>query len=179
MTVRISQFRADFVGGMMFVASLDCDAYGARYGLLLASGIMIVRIAASGLAIGPIQSRLQDVAFSRGCRTGRSNSVHRVSLADAFSMVYLVVQFRALLGPVVLLAACRALAMIRIGFQQTYFLMRLRFDICWGPGSPLSDNPTEPADAHSWPGNGQCAISTPLNRSARGGNIVLVNTFPT
>jgi OHS family lactose permease-like MFS transporter len=40
--------------GMMFVAPWIVMRTGARYGLLLASGIMIVRIAGSGLAIGPI-----------------------------------------------------------------------------------------------------------------------------
>lgn len=40
--------------GMMFVAPLIVRRTGATRGLLVASGIMIVRIAASGLAIGPV-----------------------------------------------------------------------------------------------------------------------------
>jgi MFS transporter, OHS family, lactose permease len=139
--------------GMMFVAPWIVMRTGARYGLLLASGIMIVRIAGSGLAVGPISISACKMLHSLELPI-LSVSIFRY-IAYHFetrfsSMIYLVgVSFGHSLG----LAFFSPLAGIGydwVGFQHTYFLIAAFALIFW-LGSWLSLSPTPPTDASGRP----------------------------
>jgi OHS family lactose permease-like MFS transporter len=139
--------------GMMFVAPWIVMRTGARYGLLLASGIMIVRIAGSGLAVGPISISACKMLHSLELPI-LAVSIFRY-IAYHFetrfaSMIYLVgVSFGHSLG----LACFSPLAGIgydRIGFQHTYFLIAACALIFW-LASWLSLAPTPPTDASGRP----------------------------
>jgi OHS family lactose permease-like MFS transporter len=139
--------------GMMFVAPWIVMRTGARYGLLLASGIMIVRIAGSGLAVGPISISACKMLHSLELPI-LSVSIFRY-IAYHFetrfsSMIYLVgVSFGHSLG----LAFFSPLAGVGydwVGFQHTYFLIAAFALIFW-LGSWLSLSPTPPTDASGRP----------------------------
>jgi OHS family lactose permease-like MFS transporter len=139
--------------GMMFVAPWIVMRTGARYGLLLASGIMIVRIAGSGLAVGPISISACKMLHSLELPI-LSVSIFRY-IAYHFesrfsSMIYLVgVSFGHSLG----LAFFSPLAGVgydRIGFQHTYFLIAAFALVFWS-GSWFSLAPTPPTDASGRP----------------------------
>jgi OHS family lactose permease-like MFS transporter len=139
--------------GMMFVAPWIVMRTGARYGLLLASGIMIVRIAGSGLAVGPTSISACKMLHSLELPI-LAVSIFRY-IAYHFetrfaSMIYLVgVSFGHSLG----LACFSPLAGIgydRIGFQPTYFLIAAAALIFWLV-SWLSLAPTPPTDASGRP----------------------------
>jgi MFS transporter, OHS family, lactose permease len=139
--------------GMMFVAPWIVMRTGARYGLLLASGIMIVRIAGSGLAVGPISISACKMLHSLELPI-LAVSIFRY-IAYHFetrfsSMIYLVgVSFGHSLG----LAFFSPLAGVGydwVGFQHTYFLIAAFALIFW-LGSWLSLSPTPPTDASGRP----------------------------
>src|SRR6266702_947981 len=139
--------------GMMFVAPWIVMRTGARYGLLLASGIMMVRIAGSGLAVGPISISACKMLHSLELPI-LSVSIFRYIAyhfeARFSSMIYLVgVSFGHSLG----LAFFSPLAGVgydRIGFQHTYFLIAAFALIFW-LGSWFSLSPTPPTDASGRP----------------------------
>jgi OHS family lactose permease-like MFS transporter len=139
--------------GMMFVAPWIVMRTGARYGLLLASGIMIVRIAGSGLAVGPISISACKMLHSLELPI-LSVSIFRYIAyhfeARFSSMIYLVgVSFGHSLG----LAFFSPLAGVgydRIGFQHTYFLIAAFALVFWS-GSWFSLAPTPPTDASGRP----------------------------
>jgi len=139
--------------GMMFVAPWIVMRTGARFGLLLASGIMIVRIAGSGLAVGPISISACKMLHSLELPI-LSVSIFRYIAyhfeARFSSMIYLVgVSFGHSLG----LAFFSPLAGVgydRIGFQHTYFLIAAFALIFW-LGSWFSLSATPPTDASGRP----------------------------
>jgi OHS family lactose permease-like MFS transporter len=139
--------------GMMFVAPWIVMRTGARYGLLLASGIMIVRIAGSGLAVGPISISACKMLHSLELPI-LSVSIFRY-IAYHFetrfaAMLYLVgVSFGHSLG-LALFSPLAGLSYDRIGFQHTYFLIAAFALIFW-LGSWFSLAPTPPTDASGRP----------------------------
>jgi len=139
--------------GMMFVAPWIVMRTGARFGLLLASGIMIVRIAGSGLAIGPVSISACKMLHSLELPI-LSVSIFRY-IAYHFetrfsSMIYLVgVSFGHSLG-LSLFSPLAGIGYDRIGFQQTYFLIAAGALIFW-LGSWFSLAPTPPTDASGRP----------------------------
>ena len=112
--------------GMMFVAPWIVMRTGARYGLLLASGIMIVRIAGSGLAAGPLAICACKMLHSLELPI-LSVSIFRY-IAYHFdtrcsSTIYLVgVSFGHSLG-LALFSPLAGIGYDRLGFQHTYFLI--------------------------------------------------------
>jgi MFS transporter, OHS family, lactose permease len=139
--------------GMMFVAPWIVMRTGARYGLLLASGIMIVRIAGSGLAVGPITICACKMLHSLELPILAVSIFRYIAYhfeARFSSMIYLVgVSFGHSLG----LAVFSPLAGVgydRIGFQHTYFLIAAFALIFW-LGSWFALSPTPPTDASGRP----------------------------
>jgi OHS family lactose permease-like MFS transporter len=139
--------------GMMFVAPWIVMRTGARYGLLLASGIMIIRIAGSGLAVGPITISACKMLHSLELPILAVSIFRYIAYhfeARFSSMIYLVgVSFGHSLG----LAFFSPLAGVgydRIGFQHTYFLIAAFALIFW-LGSWFSLSPTPPTDASGRP----------------------------
>jgi OHS family lactose permease-like MFS transporter len=112
--------------GMMFVAPWIVMRTGARYGLLLASGIMIVRIAASGLAVGAVSISACKMLHSLelpilAVSLFRYIAYHFESRFS--STIYLVgVSFGHSLG-LALFSPLAGIGYDRIGFQHTYFLI--------------------------------------------------------
>ena len=139
--------------GMMFIAPWIVMRTGARHGLLLASGIMIVRIAGSGLAIGPISISACKMLHSLELPI-LSVSIFRY-IAYHFetrfsSMVYLVgVSFGHSLG-LSFFSPLAGIAYDRIGFQHTYLLIAACASTFW-LGSWFSLSPTPPTDAGGRP----------------------------
>ena len=139
--------------GMMFVAPWIVMRTGARYGLLLASGIMIVRIAGSGLAVGPISISACKMLHSLELPI-LAVSIFRY-IAYHFetrfsSMIYLVgVSFGHSLG-LAFFSPLAGAGYDRIGFQHTYFLIAAFASIFW-LGSWFSLSPTPPTDASGRP----------------------------
>jgi OHS family lactose permease-like MFS transporter len=139
--------------GMMFVAPWIVMRTGARYGLLLAAGIMIVRIAGSGLAIGPLSISACKMLHSLELPI-LSVSIFRY-IAYHFemrfsSMIYLVgVSFGHSLG-LSLFSPLAGIGYDRIGFQQTYFLIAACAFLFW-LGSWFALSPTPPTDASGRP----------------------------
>jgi MFS transporter, OHS family, lactose permease len=120
--------------GMMFVAPWIVMRTGARYGLLLASGIMIVRITASGLAVGAVSISACKMLHSLelpilAVSLFRYIAYHFESRFS--STIYLVgVSFGHSLG----LAFFSPLAGIgydHIGFQHTYFVIAAVALVFW------------------------------------------------
>ena len=139
--------------GMMFVAPWIVMRTGARYGLLLASGIMIVRIAGSGLAVGPISISACKMLHSLELPI-LSVSIFRY-IAYHFetrfsSMIYLVgVSFGHSLG-LSLFSPLAGVGYDRIGFQHTYYLIAAFALIFWLT-SWFSLARTPPTDASGRP----------------------------
>src|SRR5882757_9238147 len=120
--------------GMMFLAPWIVMRTGAKYGLLLASGIMIVRIAASGLAVGAISISACKMLHSLELPILAVSIFRYIAYhfeARFSSTIYLVgVSFGHSLG----LAFFSPLAGIgydRIGFQHTYFLIAAVAFVFW------------------------------------------------
>jgi OHS family lactose permease-like MFS transporter len=139
--------------GMMFVAPWIVMRTGARYGLLLASGIMIVRIAGSGLAVGPISISACKMLHSLELPI-LSVSIFRYIAyhfeARFSSMIYLVgVSFGHSLG-LSFFSPLAGVGYDRIGFQHTYFLIAA-FALVFWLGSWFSLAPTPPTDASGRP----------------------------
>ena len=110
--------------GMMFVAPLIVRHTGATRGLLIASGIMIVRIAASGLAIGPVTISMCKMLHSVELPILLVSVFRYIAYhfeARVSSTVYLVgFSFGHSLGLALLSPVAGALY-DHIGFQPTYF----------------------------------------------------------
>lgn len=110
--------------GMMFVAPLIVRRTGATRGLLIASGIMIARIAASGLAVGPVTISLCKMLHSLELPILLVSVFRYIAHhfeAQVASTVYLVgFSFGHSLGLAILSPVAGALY-DRIGFQPTYF----------------------------------------------------------
>ena len=139
--------------GMMFVAPWIVMRTGARYGLLLASGIMIVRIAGSGLAVGPISISACKMLHSLELPI-LSVSIFRYIAyhfeARFSSMIYLVgVSFGHSLG-LSFFSPLAGAGYDRIGFQHTYFLIAA-FALVFWLVSWFSLAPTPPTDASGRP----------------------------
>jgi len=139
--------------GMMFVAPWIVMRTGARYGLLLAAGIMIVRIAGSGLAVGPISICACKMLHSLELPI-LSVSIFRYIAyhfeARFSSMIYLVgVSFGHSLG-LAFFSPLAGAGYDRIGFQHTYFLIAAFAFVFW-LGSWFSLSPTPPTDASGRP----------------------------
>jgi len=139
--------------GMMFLAPWIVMRTGARFGLLLASGIMIVRIAGSGLAVGPISISACKMLHSLELPI-LSVSIFRYIAyhfeARFASMIYLVgVSFGHSLG-LSLFSPLAGVGYDQIGFQQTYFLIAA-FALVFWVGSWFSLAPTPPTDASGRP----------------------------
>lgn len=120
--------------GMMFVAPLIVRRTGATRGLLIASGIMIVRIAASGLAIGPVTismcKMLHSVELPILLVSVFRYIAHHFEVRVA-STVYLVgFSFGHSLGLALLSPVAGALY-DHIGFQQTYFAIAAFAFVFW------------------------------------------------
>ena len=109
---------------MMFVAPLIVRRTGATRGLLIASGIMIVRIAASGLANGPVTISLCKMLHSLELPILLVSVFRYIAFhfeARVASTIYLVgFSFGHSLGLALLSPVAGALY-DRIGFQPTYF----------------------------------------------------------
>src|SRR5262249_48531285 len=124
-----------------------------RYGLLLASAIMIVRIAGSGLAVGPISISACKMLHSLELPI-LSVSIFRY-IAYHFetrfsSLIYLVgVSFGHSAG-LALYSPLAGASYDRIGFQHTYFLIA-GFALIFWPASWFSLAPTPPTDASGRP----------------------------
>jgi len=112
--------------GMMFVAPLIVRRTGATRGLLLASGIMIVRIAASGLAVGPVTISMCKMLHSLELPILAVSIFRYIAhhfAAHLSSTIYLVgVSFGHSLG-LALLSPVAGAFYDHIGFQRTYFLI--------------------------------------------------------
>jgi OHS family lactose permease-like MFS transporter len=139
--------------GMMFVAPWIVMRTGARYGLLLASGIMIARIAASGLAFGPVSISACKMLHSLELPI-LSVSIFRYIAyhfeARFSSMIYLVgVSFGHSLG-LSFFSPLAGVGYDRIGFQHTYFLIAA-FALVFWLVSWFSLAPTPPTDASGRP----------------------------
>jgi OHS family lactose permease-like MFS transporter len=110
--------------GMMFVAPLIVRRTGATRGLLIASGIMIVRIGASGLAIGPVTISMCKMLHSVELPILLVSVFRYIAYhfeARVASTVYLVgFSFGHSLGLALLSPVAGALY-DHIGFQPTYF----------------------------------------------------------
>lgn len=135
--------------GMMFVAPLIVMRTGARNGLLIASAIMIVRIAGSGLAIGPLTISACKMLHSIELPI-LAVSIFRY-IAYHFeprfaSTIYMVgVSFGHSLGLAILSPVAGALY-DRIGFQHTYFAIA-GFALCFWIAALFTLAPTPPTDA--------------------------------
>jgi OHS family lactose permease-like MFS transporter len=109
---------------MMFVAPLIVRRTGATRGLLIASGIMVVRIAASGLAIGPVTISMCKMLHSVELPILLVSVFRYIAYhfeAKVASTVYLVgFSFGHSLG-LALLSPVAGLLYDHIGFQPTYF----------------------------------------------------------
>ncbi len=112
--------------GGMFVAPLIVRRIGATRGLLLAAMIMIVRIAGSGLAIGPITISICKMAHAIELPILAVSIFRYITYhfeARFASTVYMVgVSFGHSLG-LAILSPLVGISYDRIGFQHSYFLI--------------------------------------------------------
>ena len=135
--------------GMMFVAPLIVRRTGAKRGLLIASGIMVVRIAASGLAIGPVTISLCKMLHSLELPILVVSIFRYIAYhfeARFSSTVYMVgVSFGHSLGLALLSPIVGALY-DHIGFQPTYFVIA-GFALCFWLASIFVLSPTPPETA--------------------------------
>jgi OHS family lactose permease-like MFS transporter len=139
--------------GMMFVAPIIVRRTGATRGLLLASGIMIVRIAASGLAIGPITISMCKMLHSLELPILAVSIFRYIAYhfdAHLSSTVYLVgVSFGHSLG-LALLSPVVGSFYDHIGFQPTYFVIAGMAALFWTLSFfALSPTPPEVARGRS------------------------------
>jgi OHS family lactose permease-like MFS transporter len=135
--------------GMMFVAPLIVRRTGAKRGLLIASGIMIVRIAASGLAIGPVTISMCKMLHSLELPILVVSIFRYIAYhfeARFSSTIYMVgVSFGHSLGLALLSPVAGALY-DHIGFQPTYFVIA-GFALCFWLASIFVLSPTPPEGA--------------------------------
>jgi OHS family lactose permease-like MFS transporter len=134
---------------MMFVAPWIVMRTGAREGLLLASGIMILRIAGSGLAGGPLSISACKMLHSIELPI-LSVSIFRYIAyhfeARFSSTIYLVgVSFGHSLG-LSILSPLAGIGYDRVGFPRTYFLIA-GFALLFWIASWFSLAATPPTDA--------------------------------
>jgi OHS family lactose permease-like MFS transporter len=139
--------------GMMFVAPWIVMRTGARYGLLLASGIMILRITGSALVTGPVGICACKMLHSIELPI-LSVSIFRYIAyhfeARMASLIYLVgVSFGHSLG-LALFSPLAGLGYDRIGFPLTYLLIA-GFAFLFWVGSWFSLAVTPPTDASGRP----------------------------
>lgn len=147
--------------GMMFVAPLIVRRTGAKRGLLIASGIMIVRIAASGLAIGPVTISLCKMLHSLELPILVVSIFRYIAYhfeARFSSTVYMVgVSFGHSLG-LALLSPIAGALYDHIGFQPTYFVIA-GFALCFWLASIFVLSPTPPETAtDSGPPSGEAEL---------------------
>lgn len=155
--------------GMLLVAPFIVMRTGAKYGLLIASGIMIVRIAGSAFAVGPVTISACKMLHSIELPI-LAVSIFRY-IAYHFdtrfaSMVYLVgVSFGHSLG-LALLSPIVGHGYDRFGFQTTYLLIAAGASVFWiaswfalvptprtdATGRPLETAPIVPATSTPQPG---------------------------
>ena len=118
----------------MFVAPIIVRRTGATYGLLLASGIMIVRIAASAFAIGPITISMCKMLHSLELPILLVSIFRYIAYhfeARLSSTLYLVgVSFGHSLG-LALLSPIAGLLYDHIGFQNTYIVIACFASLFW------------------------------------------------
>jgi MFS transporter, OHS family, lactose permease len=139
--------------GMMFIAPVIVMRTGARYGLLLASGIMIARIAGSAFAAGPLAISACKMLHSLELPI-LSVSIFRY-IAYHFdtrfsSLIYLVgVSFGHSLG-LALISPLAGLGYDRIGFPATYLLIAAGAGCFW-VASWFALSATPPTDASGRP----------------------------
>jgi len=132
--------------GMMFVAPLIVRRTGATRGLLLATAIMIVRIAGSGLAAGPVTISMCKMLHSLELPILLVSIFRYIAYhfdARLSSTVYLV---GVSLGHSVGLATLSPVAGAlydRVGFQPTYFIIAGFASIFW-LASLFALSPTPP-----------------------------------
>ncbi|MGA1810725.1 oligosaccharide MFS transporter [Sphingobium sp. WW5] len=133
--------------GMMFVAPIIVRRTGATYGLLLASGIMIVRIAASAFAIGPITISMCKMLHSLELPILLVSIFRYIAYhfeARLSSTLYLVgVSFGHSLG-LAFLSPIAGLLYDHIGFQNTYIVIAGFASLFWlASWFTLSPTPAE------------------------------------
>jgi OHS family lactose permease-like MFS transporter len=135
--------------GMMFVAPIIVRRTGATRGLLIASGIMILRIAASGLAVGPVTISMCKMLHSIELPILLVSVFRYIAHhfeARVASTVYLVgFSFGHSLGLAVLSPVAGVLY-DHIGFQPTYFAIAA-FALVFWLLSFLTLSPTPPETA--------------------------------
>lgn len=121
--------------GMFFVAPFIVNLVGVKRGLLLASGIMIIRITGSGLVTGPVLISCMKMLHSielpiLAVSIFRYIAAHFESRVS--STIYLVgVSFGHSLG-LAILSQPVGKSYDLIGFQHTYLLIGLGALVCWG-----------------------------------------------
>jgi len=151
---------------MMFVAPIIVRRTGATRGLLLASGIMIVRIAASGLAIGPITISMCKMLHSLELPILAVSIFRYIAYhfdAHLSSTVYLVgVSFGHSLG-LALLSPVVGSFYDHIGFQPTYFVIAGMAALFWTLSFfALSPTPPEVPRGRSAAAAGANSPSSPV-----------------
>ncbi|MBP2157897.1 oligosaccharide MFS transporter [Asticcacaulis sp. BE141] len=120
--------------GMFFIAPFIVNFVGIKRGLLLASGIMIIRITGSGLVTGPVLISCMKMLHSielpiLAVAIFRYIAAHFESRVS--STIYLVgVSFGHSLG-LAILSQPVGKAYDLIGFQHTYLVIGLGALVCW------------------------------------------------
>lgn len=137
--------------GGMFVAPLIVRRIGATRGLLTAAMIMILRIAGSGLAVGPITISMCKMAHAIELPILAVSIFRYIAYhfeARFASTVYMVgVSFGHSLGLAVL-SPLVGIGYDHFGFQHTYFMIAA-FALFFWIWSALSLAPTPPDDART------------------------------
>jgi OHS family lactose permease-like MFS transporter len=153
--------------GMFFIAPFIVNVVGIKRGLLLASGIMIIRITGSGLVTGPVLISCMKMLHSielpiLAVSIFRYIAAHFESRVS--STIYLVgVSFGHSLG-LAILSQPVGKSYDLIGFQHTYLLIGLGALACWAASiftlardpakQPAGDTlPTPPPGAADTPGD--------------------------
>jgi OHS family lactose permease-like MFS transporter len=132
--------------GMMFVAPILVRRIGATNGLLLATAIMIIRIAASGFAIGPLTISACKMLHSIELPILAVSIFRYIAYhfeARLASTVYMVgVSFGHSLG-LAILSPIAGIGYDLFGFQATYFMIA-GFAFCFWVASFFALAPTPP-----------------------------------
>lgn len=153
--------------GGMFVAPLIVRRIGATRGLLLAALIMIIRIAGSGLAIGPVTISLCKMAHAIELPILAVSIFRYIAYhfeARFASTVYMVgVSFGHSLGLAVL-SPLVGLSYDLIGFQHSYFLIAGFALVFWTWSLfALSPTPSEFVPRHARPAEVEHVTATPTS----------------
>lgn len=139
--------------GMLFLAPILVRRIGATKGLLLATAIMIVRIAGSGIAIGPLTISACKMLHSIELPILAVSIFRYIAYhfeARLASTIYMVgVSFGHSLGLAVL-SPMAGMGYDRFGFQHTYFMIAAFALTFWLASCfALSRTPTEIALSHA------------------------------